>query len=213
MTMVSLMQNGCPVCRMTPRDPQCGMLIFTPGHCPICDDTVDSPMVALPCGHLVCQDHFKQMGGELLAVASGQPSTDEPLQRRAPAAHRQVLPMSGTAFRLQERKSPHNVLCSSMKMWSPSSAGSDSWWRIIDLDGGGRYFRLQETKEPNNVLCSSMKMWSPHSAGRDSWWEVINFDGTCFRLREAKSPCNVLCSSMKMWDPDHAGSDSWWHVA
>jgi len=62
-----LMQNGCPICCKRPSSPQCGMRVFAQGYCPVCADDVDSSVIALPCGHLLCDDHFKTLGGELFS--------------------------------------------------------------------------------------------------------------------------------------------------
>lgn len=62
-----LMQHGCPICSKKPSSPQCGMRVFARGYCPVCADDVDSSVIALPCGHLLCFDHFKALGGQLFS--------------------------------------------------------------------------------------------------------------------------------------------------
>jgi hypothetical protein len=44
--------------------------IFCSGSCPIClEDQIEPPMVAFACGHLVCVDDFKRLGGRVGADA------------------------------------------------------------------------------------------------------------------------------------------------
>jgi hypothetical protein len=53
----------CPVCRKGPRD-KTGFLVYVEAECPVCLEKT-SPLVALPCGHVICQDDFKTIGGIL----------------------------------------------------------------------------------------------------------------------------------------------------
>jgi len=74
---------------------------------------------------------------------------------------------------LREMKDPHNVFCSSIKMWG-SDAGIDSWWHM-EYGSSGIWFRLREKKQPHNYFCSSGRMWGS-DAGDDSWWTIIPQD-------------------------------------
>merc|ERR1719271_2366733 len=54
--------QACAVCRKRPHDVCCGMIIYATAECPICLETT-SPLVALPCGHVVCAEDFARLGG------------------------------------------------------------------------------------------------------------------------------------------------------
>jgi hypothetical protein len=58
----------CPHCRKRTRDPECGLLVFVEGECPICLAHA-TPVVALPCGHVVCKRDFQALGGILPAAS------------------------------------------------------------------------------------------------------------------------------------------------
>jgi len=48
----------CPVCKSVhERGRECGLLVYVSSTCPICLEE-KSPVVALPCGHTLCQDDF-----------------------------------------------------------------------------------------------------------------------------------------------------------
>ena len=46
----------CPNCRST-HENACGSRVFARASCPVCLETSE-PVVALPCGHAVCEDCF-----------------------------------------------------------------------------------------------------------------------------------------------------------
>ena len=77
----------CPQCRKRPRDETCGLLVFTSGNCPVCLETVN-PVVALPCGHTLCQADYERLGVRLPNAEASDPAraeqiaTDEALARR-----------------------------------------------------------------------------------------------------------------------------------
>jgi hypothetical protein len=52
----------CPSCRKRSA-PNAGQLVFLCGTCPICLEE-SSPVVALPCGHVVCKEDFERIGGK-----------------------------------------------------------------------------------------------------------------------------------------------------
>lgn len=66
----------CAVCRKRPRDSHCGMKIFVTAECPVCLESV-SPMVALPCGHLVCAEDFTRLGGKLKSASEEREEPDD----------------------------------------------------------------------------------------------------------------------------------------
>jgi hypothetical protein len=56
--------------RMQDRYSHNARAIFCSGSCPIClEDNIDPPMVAFACGHLVCVNDFKRLGGRVGAEA------------------------------------------------------------------------------------------------------------------------------------------------
>jgi hypothetical protein len=64
----------CPAPPGTPRTQDCyshnARAIFCSGSCPIClEDNIEPPMVAFACGHLVCVNDFKRLGGRVGADA------------------------------------------------------------------------------------------------------------------------------------------------
>lgn len=85
----------CPVCSKfhEPREGEEGaakkgepashgcLVIYIAHQCPIClEDPAGPPMIALPCGHLVCQPDFEKLGGFIGEKPSDKPSED---RRRA----------------------------------------------------------------------------------------------------------------------------------
>ena len=76
--------QACPTCRKRPASNHCGLLVFVGHDCPVCLEAV-SPVVALPCGHTVCQDCFQQLGGALPPNPSNVPLP-------APAVAQSVIP-------------------------------------------------------------------------------------------------------------------------
>lgn len=90
--MVTLAQNGCPTCMRRPLTPACGLQVYASTVCIVCQDDAESPMVALPCGHLLCVTHFERLGGSLAPQAemlsrpplgSGEASRPESAQSSA----------------------------------------------------------------------------------------------------------------------------------
>ena len=56
---------ACPTCRKRPHEQACGNRVFAKAHCPCCLETHE-PVVALPCGHAVCEDCFGRLGARLV---------------------------------------------------------------------------------------------------------------------------------------------------
>lgn len=51
--------------------------IFVAAPCPIClEDVVQPPNIALPCGHVVCPEDFKQIGGQITARSANNEDED-----------------------------------------------------------------------------------------------------------------------------------------
>ena len=61
---------ACPTCRKRPHEQACGNKVFAKAHCPCCLETHE-PVVALPCGHAVCEDCFGRLGARLVDEAAG----------------------------------------------------------------------------------------------------------------------------------------------
>ena len=71
---------ACPTCRKRPHEQACGNKVFAKAHCPCCLETCE-PVVALPCGHAVCEDCFGRLGARLIDEAA-DPAPALPPQRR-----------------------------------------------------------------------------------------------------------------------------------
>ena len=71
---------ACPTCRKRPHEIACGNKVFAKAHCPCCLETCE-PVVALPCGHAVCEDCFGRLGARLVDEAA-DPAPALPPQRR-----------------------------------------------------------------------------------------------------------------------------------
>ncbi|CAH0366687.1 unnamed protein product [Pelagomonas calceolata] len=71
---------ACPTCRKRPHEQACGNKVFAKAHCPCCLETCE-PVVALPCGHAVCEDCFGRLGARLVDEAA-DPAPALPPQRR-----------------------------------------------------------------------------------------------------------------------------------
>ena len=56
---------ACPICRTEPPRRACGNRVFASAKCPVCLETAE-PVVALPCGHAVCEDCFGRLGARLV---------------------------------------------------------------------------------------------------------------------------------------------------
>ena len=50
----------CPVCRARHRGASPGILVFVSTECPVCLE-VESPTVALPCGHTLCRNDYQSL--------------------------------------------------------------------------------------------------------------------------------------------------------
>jgi hypothetical protein len=71
---------ACPICRTRPPQRACGNRVFASANCPVCLETVE-PVVALPCGHALCEACFGRIpGGPLLvngqSVGAARPAED-----------------------------------------------------------------------------------------------------------------------------------------
>jgi len=60
---------ACPTCRKRPHERTCGTKVFAKAHCPCCLETCE-PVVALPCGHAVCETCFSRLGALLIDEAA-----------------------------------------------------------------------------------------------------------------------------------------------
>ena len=63
----TLAEHGCPTCRKRPRDAACGFTVYVEAKCPVCLEQAE-PIVALPCGHVLCKQCYEGMGGLCLAT-------------------------------------------------------------------------------------------------------------------------------------------------
>ena len=54
-------------CPQRTRDPVCGLVVVVEAECPICL-ALETPIVALPCGHTLCMHDFQALGGILPAA-------------------------------------------------------------------------------------------------------------------------------------------------
>jgi hypothetical protein len=68
--------------------------VFFSGSCPIClEDPIEPPMVAFACGHLICVDDFKKLGGRVgadamkTAVQVLKEEREETTRMRTPSAN------------------------------------------------------------------------------------------------------------------------------
>ena len=72
---------ACPICRTRPPRRACGNRVFASAHCPVCLETCE-PVVALPCGHALCEGCFGRIPGGALLVdgqsvgAAARPTED-----------------------------------------------------------------------------------------------------------------------------------------
>ena len=58
---------ACPICRKQHADRACGSRVFARASCPVCLETSE-PVVALPCGHALCEGCFGSIPGGALLV-------------------------------------------------------------------------------------------------------------------------------------------------
>ena len=58
---------ACPICRKQQAGRACGNKVFARASCPVCLETSE-PVVALPCGHAVCEPCFGRLPGGALLV-------------------------------------------------------------------------------------------------------------------------------------------------
>eukprot|EP01051_Picozoa_sp_SAG22_P002112 SAG22_NODE_92_length_20892_cov_11.188429_4_plen_617_part_00 len=85
--------QSCPICRKSVRN-QLSRLVFTETECPICLQRV-SPVVALGCGHVLCEADFKELGGILPEEAeSPRRQTDKAHKVQLQAAVEEVITSS-----------------------------------------------------------------------------------------------------------------------
>ena len=82
----------CPVCRKELLPNYRGFLIYSANECPVCLQT-STPVVALPCGHIVCCDDFRTLSG--LCSAGGSSSSG--LIEQQSARSSTVFPNASTA--------------------------------------------------------------------------------------------------------------------
>ena len=79
--MERLVRLACPICRTRPPRRACGNRVFASAHCPVCLETAE-PVVALPCGHALCEGCFGSIPGGALLVdgqsvgAAARPTED-----------------------------------------------------------------------------------------------------------------------------------------
>lgn len=71
----------CPECRQ--QWPQgFAQRVFTPtAECPVCTGLTDGPFMCLPCGHLLCQEHFQALTSRTLPVHMTVPARQQPSVR------------------------------------------------------------------------------------------------------------------------------------
>ena len=58
---------ACPICRKQHAGRACGNKVFARASCPVCLETSE-PVVALPCGHALCEPCFGRLPGGALLV-------------------------------------------------------------------------------------------------------------------------------------------------
>ena len=58
---------ACPICRTQPPRRACGNRVFASAKCPVCLEACE-PVVALPCGHALCEGCFGRIPGGALLV-------------------------------------------------------------------------------------------------------------------------------------------------
>ena len=92
---------ACPTCRKRPHEIACGNKVFAKAHCPCCLETHE-PVVALPCGHAVCEDCFGRLGARLVDEAADPAPALPP--HRAPR-RRQCRPSRGSSAGARSRGS------------------------------------------------------------------------------------------------------------
>ena len=85
--MQSRVALACPICRTRPPRRACGNSGFASAHCPVCLETAE-PVVALPCGHALCEGCFGRIpGGALLVDGQSVGAAPRPAEdARAPEA-------------------------------------------------------------------------------------------------------------------------------
>ena len=80
----------CPTCRST-HENACGSRVFASVCCPVCLETSE-PVVALPCGHALCEPCFGRLPGGALLVdgtASGSSTANNDVTAVAPPVSQQ----------------------------------------------------------------------------------------------------------------------------
>jgi len=85
---------ACPICRTQPPRRACGNRVFASANCPVCLETWE-PVVALPCGHALCEGCFGSIpGGALLvngqSVGAAPRPTEEAQDRDARRQRREA---------------------------------------------------------------------------------------------------------------------------
>ncbi|CAH0378571.1 unnamed protein product [Pelagomonas calceolata] len=71
---------ACPICRTQPPRRACGNRVFASAKCPVCLETAE-PVVALPCGHALCEACFGSIpGGALLVNGQSVGATPRPTE-------------------------------------------------------------------------------------------------------------------------------------
>mmetsp|Transcript_21895 Transcript_21895/g.54106 ORF Transcript_21895/g.54106 Transcript_21895/m.54106 type:complete len:227 (+) Transcript_21895:42-722(+) len=69
-------------------------LIFVSAECSICLETVESPVVAFPCGHVVCETHFRTLGGRI----------GVPVQQQSTRTHSEIRQIGSNRARASRRR-------------------------------------------------------------------------------------------------------------
>jgi hypothetical protein len=109
---VNCTRMKCPVCSalhdrdchrhgsFEPRpEHQCShgaMMLFVPADCPVCmEEQIDPPVVALACGHVLCTDDFKTLGGRIGAPQEEEEEEEEEAHEMSPQEYRSFFQRMG----------------------------------------------------------------------------------------------------------------------
>lgn len=86
--------ESCCICRKRPRSKACGKLVYVSAECPVCLEVCDR-LVALPCGHAICEPDFQRCGWSL--VPEAEAAKRQTRARRASTSDSSSSPPSGAS--------------------------------------------------------------------------------------------------------------------
>ena len=198
------MEMQCPQCRKRTRDLACGLVVFVESECPICL-TRKTPSVALPCGHTLCKDDFRKLGGIL-------PASSAAAQPRAAVARN-----GGRAS--ASARVPARVLNPDAPEFVPEV---NAPFASHVARGAGAVQRRQPPAAPPAhvyVLCwtqsrsgsSAMRLWYADSNGDER--NLYEFPDDSKMVRDGRGGVWVLCSTRgeeslwRLWHADRNGNE------